>query len=1023
MTRAINRRLLAAITLGCLACSAQGATSNATTSNRRGASAAADSTRMLSQPAISGDQIAFTYLGDLWTSKLDGSGLLRLTTVAGSESQPYFSPDGQTIAFSANYDGNVDVYTIPAAGGEPTRLTWHPGTDGVRGFSPDGKRVLFGSQRAVYWRTMLKLYTVSVDGGHVDELPIPSAFMASFAPDGKRLAYTPQVPADGTWKNYRGGRTSRIWICTLDGLAVEEIPQPEGRCNDTSPVWIGNTLYFRSDRDGEYNLFKYEGGSVTRLTSHEDFPILSVNSDGTNIVYEQAGWLHQFKPSARSHTQLDIHVPAEGLATRSRFVKGAQHIRNAHISPSGKRAVFEFRGEILTLPAKKGNQRNLTNTTGTHERSPAWSPDGKWIAYFSDASGEYQLHLAPSDGQGEVRVLQPDGHGFYANPNWSPDSKKLSYTDNAVGLYIIDVESGDCTLVSSEPYYGPSNLISSDWSPDSRWLAHTQGTDALQSTIQIYELESGNSSAVTDGLGMVGSPVFDSSGKYLYFTASTDAGRSATWFAMSNADARTSNQIYMAVLDSATPSPFAPESDEESYETEDEESDEKVDEPAEEATEEVADAEEAAEEEEEEEEEELTKIDFEGLDTRILHLGAKGISFGNLDAGAEGKLYYLSTAVDRSSALAMYDLKERKETSLAKGVSGFGLSADLSQMIVVQGGKFLIAATGAPVAAGKGVLASDSLEVKIDPRAEWKQIFHESWRINRDYFYDPDMHGADWPAMRAKYAAFLPHLRSRTDLNRVQTWLFSELAVGHHNVGGGDLPSNSNRVSGGLLGADYEVNADRYRFAKIYGGLNWNPGLRSPLTQPGVNVKVGEYLLAINGTQLHASNNLHEPFENTVGKTVELEVGPNADGSESRTIQVNPVGNDGALRNRDWVEGNYQRVTEATNGRVAYVHVPDTGGGGHQYFKRYFFPQADRDALIVDDRHNRGGQVADYVIDHMRRPYVASWATRYGKDLVSPRGSIDGPNVMLINEHSSSGGDLLPWMFQHLELGTLVGRR
>lgn len=1017
MTPSLHKSWLAAILLGSLACTAQGATANSLpeeTGLPPGLSASQDgATRFLSQPAIHGERVAFVHQGDLWTSKQDGSQLLRLTSVAGAESSPHFSPDGQSIAFSGNYDGNRDVYLIPSAGGEPKRLTWHAGADLVRGFSPDGKRVLFASQRAVFWRTMLKLYSIPIEGGRPEELPLPSVFLASYSPDAKRIAYTPQVPADGTWKNYRGGRASQIWICTLDGLGIEELPQPEGRCNDSSPVWVGDTLYFRSDRDGEYNLYRYQGGEVEALTSFDDFPILALNSDGTQLVFEQAGRLHRFDPLQESSTTLEIQVPLEGLATRPRFAKGERFLRSAHISPSGKRAVFEFRGEILTLPAKKGQARNLTRSPGAHERSPAWSPDGRWIAYFSDASGEYKLHLQPSDGEGAVRVLDPAGQGFYSSLNWSPDSKKLTYMDNAVTLYLMDLESGRCTAISEEPYYGPSNAIANDWSPDSRWLAYTRGTTALQSTIQLYEVESNTSRAVTDGLSLVADPVFDASGKYLYFSASTDAGATSTWFAMSNADAQSSNQIYLAVLAAQTASPFAPESDEEPIASEE----------APEAVPEQPDAELAETQAAEEEPKAIQVIDFEGLDRRILHLGAAGHSFGGLDAGKADQLYYLSYQVDGTSSLAMYDLGERKESVLAAGASGFALSADHSQLLLVQGGEFHIVPAGAPVSPGEGALATSSLEVKIDPRQEWKQIFHEAWRINRDYFYDPAMHGADWPAMQQKYAAFLPHVSSRADLNRLLQWMFSELAVGHHNVGGGDLGPAGASVSGGLLGADYEVHEGRYRLSKVFGGLNWNPGLRSPLSQPGVDVKAGEYLLEVDGVELFADQNLYERFENTVGKTLNLRVGPASDGSQSRLVQVTPIGSESALRNRDWVEGNYQRVTEASGGRVAYVHVPDTGGGGHQYFKRYFYPQSDRQALIVDDRHNRGGQSADYVIDILRRSYIASWATRYGQDYVTPHGAIDGPKLMLINEHSSSGGDLLPWMFRRLGLGTLVGRQ
>lgn len=963
-------------------------------------------TRLVADPAVSQTHIAFVYAGDLWVANRDGSGVRRLTTHDGDEQRPRFSPDGQTLAFSAEYDGNMDVYTVPVAGGVPTRLTWHPGNDLVQAFTPDGTAVLFLSPRQVYTNRHAQLFTISVDGGMPERLPVPHAAEATFSPDGDRLAYTPLSEAFRQWKNYRGGRTSRIWLFDRDDYDVTEIPKPDGGSNDTNPMWIGDSVYFLSDRNGEFNLYRYDVATeaVEQLTDHADFPILAAAAGDGVILYEQAGYLHVFDPAAGTSQKLTVGVTADLIETRPRYAGGAEWIRDAHISPSGARAVFEYRGEIVTVPAEKGDPRNLTQSPATHERSPAWSPDGQWIAYVSDASGEYELHLAPQDGRGEVRTFALDGAGFYEDLRWSPDGTMLSFTDNAWSLYTFDVEEGTTTQIASEPLYGPFKELHHAWSPDSKWLAYTLNTTTYQGQLHLYSVETGESRPVTDGLSDVGEPVFDASGKYVYFHASTDAGPINTWFAMSNNDLEATRALYLAVLPAGEESPLAKESDEEpGVEAEDTEEEVEGDGPP------------------------ATVVDFDDLNERILALPVEEAMYASLQAGPAGHLYYLKS--DPSSGgggpahLMRFSLESREEETIAENVSAYMLTPDGAKALLASQNQWAIADAGATIAPGTGHLNVDAIEVKIEPRAEWEQMFHEAWRINRDYFYDPNYHGADWPAMREKYAAFLPDLAWRQDLNRVIRWMLSELSVGHSYLGGGERLEDADRVPGGLLGADFEVADGRYRFAKVYGGLNWNPDLRSPLTEPGVEVDAGEYLLAVNGEALAPPENLYRRFENTAGKLAELTVGPNADGSGSRTIQVVPVESETTLRNRDWVEGNIEKVHDATDGRVAYVYVPNTTTLGHTYFKRYFFPQADKQAIIVDERFNGGGQVADYYIDILRRPYISHWATRYGQDLRTPQGAILGPKVMLIDETAGSGGDLLPWMFRKLELGTLIGKR
>lgn len=971
-------------------------------------------TRMLAQPAMSARQVAFLYAGDLWTCAPEGGTAKRLTTRGGCLGTPRFSPDGAWIAYTAGLEGNADVWVIPAAGGEPRRLTWHPGADVVQDWTPDGKAVLFTSGRAVHTTRFTQLFTVPLEGGMPTQLPIPNAARATYSPDGSHIVYNPLSDAFRQWKHYRGGTASRLWIYRVKDHEVVQIPQPEGRCNDIDPMWIGEKIHFLSDRAGEFNLFSYDPATkaVAQLTHHTDFPIQAASRGAGRIVYEQAGFLHRFDPATGQSARLKVAVAADLPETRSRWASGAKWAGHLGLSPSGSRVALEYRGEILSLPAEKGDPRNLSNTPGTHERNPVWSPDGKSIAYLSDAGGEYALKVQSQDGKGEIRSFALKGAGFYDDLKWSPDGKKIAYADNALALRILDLGTGAVKAVSSELLYSPSPTLSHNWSPDSRFLAYTRNTESSLQRIHVYSVEEDRSTPLTDGLADAGEPVFDRSGKYLYFTASTEAGPVRDWFAQSNADALMRGNLYLMVLAKDTPSPLAKESDEEngSAKAEDKKNGK-------------------GDEKKETKAEVKVRIDFEGLAERIVPIeAAKTAFFADLAAG-EGSLYYRRQNGgmnrfnrDEPMALCRFDLKKREETVLVEKADAYNLSGDAKKLVYrLKDVTTIIPSEGKPEA-GKGKLALEALQVRVEPRQEWAQILDEVWRINRDFFYAPNMHGADWKAMKAKYAAFLPDLGTRADLNRLIQWMCSELAVGHHRGGGGDLPDLGKAIPGGLLGADLDVANGRYRFAKIFGGLNWNPELRSPLTEPGVNVKAGEYLLAVNGRDLKAPDNLYARFEATAGKLVELTVGGDPTGKGSRTVTVVPVEGEAGLRGRDWIEGNIRKVHAATEGRVAYVYVPNTTGLGHTYFKRYFYPQAQLDAVIIDERYNGGGQVADYYIDLLRRPFVAMWAMRYGQDLKTPQASIQGPKVMLVDETAGSGGDLLPWMFRKFGLGPLVGR-
>ncbi|HEV2064112.1 MAG TPA: PDZ domain-containing protein, partial [Thermoanaerobaculia bacterium] len=598
-------------------------------------------------------------------------------------------------------------------------------------------------------------------------------------------------------------------------------------------------------------------------------------------------------------------------------------------------------------------------------------------------------------------------------------SRKIAYTDNAWSLYVLDVATGVSKKIGTESLYGPRKTLRAAWAPDSRWVTYTLNSMSYTQTVYVYSLEQDKSFPVSDGLSDVTEPNFDKSGKYLFFFASTDAGPKNNWFSLENADNQVSRTIWLAVLRKDLPSPLVRESDEEKgaaapgsdakdAEKKEPDKDDKKD---------------GAEPKKPEKPAEPVRIDFDGIATRIIDLPIKPAELSELQAGAAGQVFFLREA-DGKKALQRFDLKDRKTETLLSEADDFDVSFDGKKILYRQKENWAIgSATGKTITPSEGKLKTDALEVKVDPRAEWPQIFHEVWRINRDYFYDPHMHGVDWPAMEKKYGQFLPDLAVRADLNRVIQWMCSELAVGHHRGGGGDTFVETKAVPGGLLGADYSVENGRYRFQKVYGGLNWNPELRSPLTEPGVNVKAGEYLLAVQGRNVAPPANLYSFFENTSGKSIEITVGPNPDGTGSRAVTVVPVENELALRNRDWVEGNLRKVDAATGGRVAYVYVPNTAGLGHTYFKRYFFPQSYKDAVIVDERFNGGGSVADYYIDILQKKDIAWWAMRYGADMKTPSASIQGPKAMLIDETAGSGGDLLPWMFRKFGVGPLIGKR
>ena len=694
-------------------------------------------------------------------------------------------------------------------------------------------------------------------------------------------------------------------------------------------------------------------------------------------------------------------MAADLRETRPRWVKGADFIRGVSLSPSGARAAFEMRGEIVTVPAEKGDPRNLTNTAGAHERTPAWSPDGKTIAYVSDQGGEYRLHLAPQDARGEHRVLELSGAGFYSGLEWSPDGKRIAYVDNSQTIWVLEVATGRCAKVGGNRVYTPIGMLSYSWSPDSRWLAYTVQPNPLVSALYLYDAQQDRSSAVTDGLSEVTQPVFERNGKYLYVIASTDAGPALDWFAQSTQGLVRTRAIYAIALTRDAPNPFARESDEEKI------APAATPDSAKPATPALPPA--------------AANVVLDGIANRIVAFPIARAEIEQIAIGEANQLYYLRMT-DGKGVVRRYNITTRKDDVVIAEANAFELTRDGKKLLYRQGVNWFTTASANPKPA-EGRLDVAAVDLRIEPRAEWAEMFEEAWRINRDYFYATNYHGTNWETLKAKYGALVSHASSRADLDRIIRWTLSELRVGHSNTGPGQRLGAPPRVGVGLLGADYDVANGRYRFARVFGGVNWNPTLRSPLSEPGVEVRAGEYLLAVNGMDLKPPTSVYAPFEQTVGRTVEITVGPNADGSGSRVLKVVPIATEGALRNRAWIESNLRKVDSATGGQVAYVYVPNTTTQGYESFKRYFYPQAHKAAIIVDERFNGGGQLADYYIDILRRPALSYWAMRYGDDLKTPVASIQGPKALLIDETAGSGGDYFPWMFRKLELGPLIGQR
>lgn len=1020
------------------------------------ATQAAPKPHIYQRPALSRDLIAFGYAGDLWTVPREGGRATRLTIGVGIETAPIFSPDGSTLAFTADYDGNTDVFTIPATGGIPYRVTYHPAADVAVAWTPDGKRIVFHSNRQSASR-YTQLYSVPAKGGIATVLPLPMAYQGQYSPDGAQIAYNPLPPAFGfdytsfvSWGNYHGGRAGVIWLTSLPGLNSVQIPHEAA--SDFSPVFAGGQVYFLSARKGHIGIFRYDPASKTVTEAlHNDGPdIRTLAGNGDTLVYDQLGDIYLYDTATGKSRLVPIEIDADLPEVRPRIQSVGEEIEHTSISPTGLRAAVEAHGDIFTVPVKHGPTRDITNTSGVMERAPAWSPDGQSIAYFSDESGLYALHVAPQTGDavaGAAPIKKfplSSEPAYYFDPKWSPDSKKIAFHDNRLNIYMLDTTTGKLSTVGDKNVFGgfSNTNYDLDWSPDSKWIAYPRSLANHLHALFLYSVETGQSTQVTDEIADSTEPAFDREGKYLYFLASTNSGATSDGLDMTSDLYSPTSSIYAAVLAADQASPIAPELDDEKTASEKKDEAKKDDEKSPDADEKKKDAAKSGDEKSKPEAPpkpvKPIKVDLAGIESRIVALPLPAANYVALAAGKKGSIYFLEETAPAgtpggSLTLSRWMLEDRKTEKLAEHVESFQISADGEKMLLAishrnpesmeSGGppSWVIVPANAPVKPGEGDLSFADLKVHVDPAAEWMQMYHEVWRIERSYFYDPHFHGTDTVADERRFEPYVASIASRADLNYIFQEMLGAFSVGHLRGFGGKIPTGPH-VPGGLLGADYAINNNRYCLAKIYTGGRFNPHAKAPLAQPGLNVAVGDCIVAINGMDLDASVDIQKPLEGVAGHVISLRIA-SADGKNPRDISVTPIASEATLRNIDWIEGNQEKVDKLSDGKLAYVYLPDTGEGGFTSFNRYYFAQTQKQGAIIDERFNAGGQVADYFVEVMGRHIESYWAPRYGNIEHTPNAGIYGPKVMIANEYSGSGGDALPWLFKQAKLGVLVGKR
>jgi tricorn protease len=966
----------------------------------------AQGTRFLRDPDVGPSGIAFVHANDVWIVGRDGGQARRLTSGEGAETDPAFSPDGRWIAFTGEYGGNADVYVVAAEGGQPERLTWHPGEDAVQGWTPDG-RVLFRSGRRGQPTRLWQWYTVPREGGLPEPVGVPQAYVGEMSGDGDWLAYQEIGFWDPEWRNYRGGQAQPVSVVSTTDWE-RRTPPWEGE-RQMGPVWLDGVVYYMSERDWAANVWSWDPatGRETQHTAHDDFDVKSLGAGDGVVVYEQAGWLWELDPASGSTRQLEIRAEADQNWARARWeeVEPGQ-LGNARLSPTGTRALFEHRGELFTVPAGEGSWRNLTRSSGVADRHPAWSPDGERIAWFNDDGEEYALVVADQDGANPRRTELPDPT-FYFQPRWSPDGTRLAFTDTDYRILVVDVETGDVTHVDTDRYAHPERSMNPVWSPDSRWIAYARRLDTQYRAVFVHDTETGETHQLTDGMADAVDPVWDEGGDYLYFLASTDFGLNTGWLDMTSYDRPTTRSLYVAVLDEDGVSPFVPRSDEE----------------GDEEPQAGGDGDEA----QEDGEELRVEIDPDGIMDRIVaapSLPAR--SYPGLAPGPEGHVFVLESVPNEPGAvLHRYSLEDREPTRFLEAVTVVEASHDRTKLLVRTGPAWrIVDAAGPPPDGDAGRLALDGLRVRVEPRAEYAQMLRDGWRFMRDFLYVDNAHGAPWDDVWAWYSDWLPDVEHRSDFNHLLDMMSGEIAVGHSYVRGGDYPELGDPGTG-LLGVDLEEEDGFYRIAALHDGEDWNPGLRGPLTHPGMDVEVGDWLVAIDGQPLQAPTNPYRLLEATEGRAITVSVNDEPSREGARELVVEPVGSEGQLRTWAWVEENRRRVDEMSGGRLAYVWLPNTGQGGYTFFNRMYWAQQDRQGAVIDERNNGGGSAADYIVEMMDRELTGYFNSKAGdrKPWTQPMAGLFGPKVMVINERAGSGGDLMPYLFRFHDVGPLVGTR